>query len=79
MLMLRSPWGVFWEIRFSDYDGPRPAFLLAGLPAEVLGRLRSDRVTRRVAPARIYDPEGGARASTAGVNDLFSRDDGRRD
>ena len=34
------------------YDVPRLAFLLADLPVEVLGRLRSDRVLYLPAPAR---------------------------
>jgi hypothetical protein len=36
----------------ADYDVPRLAFLLADLPVEVLGRLRSDRVMRLPAPPR---------------------------
>jgi hypothetical protein len=36
----------------SGYDLARLAFLLADLPVEVLGRVRSDRVLRRPAPAR---------------------------
>jgi len=43
----------------AGYDVPRIAFLLAGLPVEVLGRMRSDRVMRRSTPARVYDPQGG--------------------
>ncbi|OIJ97343.1 hypothetical protein BIV23_31230 [Streptomyces monashensis] len=34
----------------AGYDAPRMAHLLAGLPAEVLGRMRSDRVMRRPTP-----------------------------
>lgn len=34
----------------ADYDAPRMAHLLAGLPVEVLGRMRSDRVMRRPTP-----------------------------
>ncbi|MDQ0757686.1 hypothetical protein QF027_000321 [Streptomyces canus] len=50
----------------SGYDAPRIAPLLAGLPVEILGRLRSDRVMRRPTPPRVYDPKGGAdRPSTA--------------
>ncbi|QCX82419.1 Transposase DDE domain protein (plasmid) [Streptomyces sp. YIM 121038] len=36
----------------AGYDAPRLAHLLAGLPVEILGRLRSDRVMRRPAPSR---------------------------
>ncbi|WP_326680931.1 NF041680 family putative transposase [Streptomyces sp. NBC_01237] len=43
----------------SGYDAPRIAHLLAGLPVQILGRLRSDRVMRRPTPPRVYDPKGG--------------------
>ncbi|MDH6228961.1 hypothetical protein M2169_006017 [Streptomyces sp. MJP52] len=43
----------------AGYDAPRIAHLLADLPAEILGRLRSDRVMRRPTPLRVYDPKGG--------------------
>ncbi|WP_279508663.1 transposase [Actinomadura sp. KC06] len=36
----------------AGYDAPRIAHLLAGLPVQILGRLRSDRVMRRSAPSR---------------------------
>lgn len=36
----------------AGYDAPRLAFLLADLPVQVLGRMRSDRVLRRAAPPR---------------------------
>ncbi|MFJ7775715.1 NF041680 family putative transposase [Streptomyces yangpuensis] len=47
----------------AGYDAPRMAYLLDGLPVEVLGRMRSDRVMRRPAPslkqyAEAY-PRGG--------------------
>ncbi|MGW2426011.1 NF041680 family putative transposase [Streptomyces sp. NPDC001709] len=47
----------------AGYDAPRMAHLLDGLPVEVLGRMRSDRVMRRPTPslkeyARSY-PRGG--------------------
>ncbi|MGW2651997.1 NF041680 family putative transposase [Streptomyces sp. NPDC001393] len=47
----------------AGYDSPRMAYLLDGLPVEVLGRMRSDRVMRRPTPtqleyARAY-PQGG--------------------
>jgi hypothetical protein len=43
----------------AGYDAPRIAYLLDGLPVEVLGRMRSDRVLRRPTPPRVYDPKGG--------------------
>ncbi|MEV4583373.1 NF041680 family putative transposase [Nonomuraea jabiensis] len=43
----------------AGYDLHRLTFLLADLPVEVLGRLRSDRVMRRPTPPRVYHPEGG--------------------
>ncbi len=43
----------------AGYDAPRIAHLLADLPVQILGRLRSDRVMRRPTPPRIYDPKGG--------------------
>ncbi|MGW6705216.1 NF041680 family putative transposase [Streptomyces sp. NPDC054956] len=47
----------------AGYDAPRMAYLLDGLPVEVLGRMRSDRVVRRPAPSlKVYAeayPRGG--------------------
>ncbi|MER8226545.1 transposase [Streptomyces sp. NPDC094143] len=47
----------------AGYDAPRIAHPLAGLPVEILGRLRSDRVMRRPTPSRKEfspaHPEGG--------------------
>ncbi|PNG89571.1 hypothetical protein SMF913_25036 [Streptomyces malaysiensis] len=47
----------------AGYDAPRMAHLLAGLPVEVLGRMRADRVIRRPAPSRkeyyLAHPRGG--------------------
>ncbi|MFI7133952.1 NF041680 family putative transposase [Nonomuraea sp. NPDC050153] len=47
----------------AGYDIARLAFLLADLPVEVLGRLRSDRVLLRAAPSRreflLASPAGG--------------------
>lgn len=42
----------------AGYDAPRIAFLLAGLPVEILGRMRSDRVLRRSAPPRAPGTTG---------------------
>ncbi|MFD3976045.1 NF041680 family putative transposase [Streptomyces cyaneofuscatus] len=43
----------------AGYDVQRLSFLLADLPLELLGRLRSDRVMRRPTPPRVYAPKGG--------------------
>ncbi|KQX44551.1 transposase [Streptomyces sp. Root63] len=43
----------------AGYDAPRIYHLLGGLPVQVLGRLRSDRVMRRSTPPRVYNPTGG--------------------
>jgi hypothetical protein len=44
----------------AGYDAPRMAHLLDGLPVEVLGRLRSDRVMRKPVPSpRVSPPQGG--------------------
>ncbi|WP_225101971.1 NF041680 family putative transposase [Streptomyces sp. CoH27] len=47
----------------AGYDAPRMAHLLGGLPVEVLGRMRSDRVMRRPAPSlkeyALSYPQGG--------------------
>src|SRR6266480_3208933 len=45
----------------AGYDIPRLSFLLADLPAEVLGRLRSDRVMQLPAPPRQPDAVGRPR------------------
>lgn len=47
------------------YDAPRIAFLLAHLPVQILGRLRSDRVFRRPAPPYTHLRRADARPSTA--------------
>ncbi|CAG6397594.1 transposase [Streptomyces cocklensis] len=47
----------------AGYDAPRMAYLLDGLPVEVLGRMRSDRVMRRPTPTlkeyALSYPQGG--------------------
>ncbi|MFE0028549.1 NF041680 family putative transposase [Amycolatopsis sp. NPDC059021] len=43
----------------AGYDAPRIAHLLADLPVQILGRMRSDRVLRRSTPPRRHDPKGG--------------------
>ncbi|MFI6340998.1 NF041680 family putative transposase [Streptomyces sp. NPDC050535] len=49
----------------AGYDAPRMAYLLDGLPVEVLGRMRADRVMRRPAPSLkeyvLAYPQGGRR------------------
>ncbi|MFI7643837.1 transposase [Nonomuraea sp. NPDC049400] len=55
----------------AGYDVPRLAFLLDGLPVEVLGRLRSDRVLLRPAPSReefLLASPGGGRPPKHGSN-----------
>lgn len=42
----------------AGYDAPRIAHLLADLPVQILGRMRSDRVLRRPAPPRIPGSTG---------------------
>ncbi|MGW1786110.1 NF041680 family putative transposase [Streptomyces sp. NPDC002143] len=47
----------------AGHHAPRMAYLLGGLPVEVLGRMRSDRVMRRPTPSlkeyAMSDPQGG--------------------
>lgn len=43
----------------AGYDLSRLAWVLRGLPVEVVGRLRSDRVLRLPKPSHVYDPWGG--------------------
>ncbi|MDH6580828.1 NF041680 family putative transposase [Kitasatospora sp. MAP5-34] len=47
----------------AGYDAPRMAHLLDGLPVEILGRMRSDRVMRRPTPTQLEYanayPQGG--------------------
>ncbi|UYB39064.1 transposase [Streptomyces sp. Je 1-4] len=54
----------------AGYDVPRLAFLLNDLPVQVLGRIRSDRVLRRVAPAR--EPGTRGRPPRHGGEFVFS-------
>jgi hypothetical protein len=42
----------------AGYDATRVAYLLADLPVEILGRMRSDRVLRRPAPPRMPGTNG---------------------
>ena len=43
----------------AGYDAPRIAYLLADLPVQILGRMRSDRVLRRSTPPRVSTTLGG--------------------
>lgn len=47
-----------WIVVDAGHDVPRLAYLLRKLPVEVLGRLHSDRVTRRPAPPRWHGING---------------------
>ncbi|MFF1651630.1 transposase [Streptomyces sp. NPDC058240] len=50
----------------AGYDAPRMAYLLEGLPVEVLGRMRTDRVVRKPVPVRgSHRRKADARPSTA--------------
>ncbi|MFZ3494745.1 NF041680 family putative transposase [Streptomyces sp. 5.8] len=42
----------------AGYDAPRMAYMLDGLPVEVLGRMRSDRVMRRPTPTQLEYARG---------------------
>ena len=60
----------------AGYDVTRLAWLLADLPVELLGRLRSDRVMQLPAPSRLPAPRAGP-ASTAGSWRCLTRLPGR--
>ncbi|MFD5423875.1 NF041680 family putative transposase [Streptomyces sp. NPDC127069] len=57
----------------AGYDGPRIAHLLADLPVEVLGRLRSDRVMRKPVPVPWICPPQGGRPPKHGGEFVFGR------
>ncbi|MER5852945.1 NF041680 family putative transposase [Streptomyces sp. NPDC002012] len=59
----------------ASYDAPRMAYLLDGLPVEVLGRMRSDRVMRRPVPATWTQPRQGGRPPKHGSEFRFARPD----
>src|SRR5438094_8546016 len=59
-----------WIIADSGYDGPRLAFLLADLPAQILVRLRSDRVL--AFPPAPQPPEPRGRRARAGARFAFT-------
>jgi hypothetical protein len=59
----------------AGYDAPRMAHLLHGLPVEVLGRLRSDRVMRKPVPVPWISPPQGGRPPKHGKEFRFARPD----
>ncbi|MBL3671751.1 transposase, partial [Streptomyces sp. M2CJ-2] len=59
----------------AGYDAPRMAYLLKGLPVEVLGRMRADRVMRRPVPATWTQPRQGGRPPKHGAEFRFARPD----
>ncbi|MFF9011867.1 NF041680 family putative transposase [Streptomyces sp. NPDC014870] len=59
----------------AGYDAPRMAYLLEGLPVEVLGRLRSDRVMRKPVPRPWICPPQGGRPPKHGKEFRFAKPD----
>ncbi|MDX3864939.1 transposase, partial [Streptomyces europaeiscabiei] len=57
----------------AGYDAPRMAHLLHGLPVEVLGRMRSDRVMRRPVPVPWISPPQGGRPPKHGKEFRFAK------
>ncbi|MGW0628557.1 NF041680 family putative transposase [Streptomyces sp. NPDC002758] len=57
----------------AGYDAPRMAHLLKGLPVEVLGRLRSDRVMRKPVPRPWISPPQGGRPPKHGKEFRFAK------
>ncbi|MFJ3520836.1 MULTISPECIES: NF041680 family putative transposase [unclassified Streptomyces] len=57
----------------AGYDAPRLAHLLDGLPVEVLGRLRSDRVMRKPVPRPWICPPQGGRPPKHGKEFRFAK------
>ncbi|WP_406397195.1 transposase [Streptomyces sp. NBC_00879] len=57
----------------AGYDAPRMAYLLDGLPVEVLGRLRSDRVMRKPVPCPWISPPQGGRPPKHGREFRFAK------
>jgi hypothetical protein len=56
----------------AGYDAPRMAHLLSGLPVEVLGRMRSDRVMRKPVPVPWISPPQGGRPPKHGKEFCFA-------
>ncbi|MDT3728947.1 NF041680 family putative transposase, partial [Streptomyces sp. DSM 41972] len=57
----------------AGYDAPRMAYLLDGLPVEVLGRMRADRVMRKPVPATWTQPRTGGRPPKHGGEFRFAK------
>ncbi|WP_406729855.1 NF041680 family putative transposase [Streptomyces sp. GD-15H] len=57
----------------AGYDAPRMAYLLKGLPVEVLGRMRADRVMRRPVPATWTQPRQGGLLLKHGAEFRFAK------
>jgi hypothetical protein len=57
----------------AGYDAPRMAHLLAGLPVEVLGRMRTGRVTRKPVPVPWISPPQGGRPPKHGKEFRFAK------
>ncbi len=55
----------------AGYDAPRMAYLLEGLPVEVLGRMRTDRVMRKPVPVPWISPPQGGRPPKHGKEFRF--------
>ncbi|MDH2391493.1 transposase [Streptomyces sp. HNM0663] len=55
----------------AGYDAPHMARLLAGLPAAVRGRMRADRVMRRLVPATWTQPRQSGRPAKNGMEFRF--------
>ncbi len=56
----------------AGYDAPRMAHLLSGLPMEILGRMRTDRVMRKPVPVPWISPPQDGHRSTTGTPRRFS-------
>ncbi|MEU2113961.1 transposase [Streptomyces sp. NPDC019507] len=61
----------------AGYDAPRMAHLLEGLPAQVLGRMRTDRVMRKPVPVPSVSPPQGGRPPKHGKEFRFAKPDTR--
>ncbi|MGC0380164.1 hypothetical protein RKD33_000381 [Streptomyces sp. SAI-129] len=56
-------------------DAPRMAYLLEGLPVEVLGRMHTDRVMRKPVPVPWISPTQGGRPPKHGNEFRFAKPD----
>ncbi|MDH6222884.1 hypothetical protein M2283_010236 [Streptomyces pseudovenezuelae] len=56
----------------AGYGAPRMAYLLAGLPVEVLGPMRTDRVMRQPVPVPWISPPQGGRPPKHGKEFRFA-------